>query len=191
MAEIVQNKKQPGVIFLKGKAYYNKGTIEEGGEAKVSTLTVINDVNAHSEILYFENDPRFEVTNNGYPFSIQDKFQHDGHDMYSPYAIGHNSVSYTRAKNISDKPIYMKFYYSVESEANCDWLSIIIRDTPEQDDDNYMINVAGTINDAEVPLIILPPDYILEMRYKKDSSASTGKDSGGFLFYELGREDGE
>lgn len=29
MAEMVQNKKQPGVIFLKGKAYYNKRTIKE------------------------------------------------------------------------------------------------------------------------------------------------------------------
>ena len=43
MAEIVQNKKQPGVIFLKGKAYYNKGTVVEGGDVKSSTLNIIEN----------------------------------------------------------------------------------------------------------------------------------------------------
>ena len=189
MAEIEKNKKQPGVIFLKGKAYYNKGTVVEGGgEGKTSSLTVIEDIYEHSDVLYFENDSRFEITSNERPFSVQTKFQYDGHDMYSPPTTGDSQSSYTRIKNISDKPIYLKVHYIVSSESGNDWLSILIRDIPEQTDDNYMINVSGE-NSGDIELISLPVDYILEMRYKKDYSATGGQDSGGFLFYELGKEE--
>jgi hypothetical protein len=188
MAEMVQNKKQPGVIFLKGKAYYNKGTVVEGGDGKSSTLTVIEDIYEHSDVLYFENDSRFEITSNERPFSVQTKFQYDGHDMYSPSTTGDNQQSYTRIKNISNKPIYLKVHYIVSSEDSDDWLSILIRDIPEQDDDNYMINVSGE-KSGDIELISLPADYILEMRYSKDRSAARGQDSGGFLFYELGKEE--
>jgi hypothetical protein len=66
MAEMVQNKKQPGVIFLKGKAYYNKGTIDN--ESNPNTCLVTTEAFGETVEIY-NSDMSSKITEVTFPAS--------------------------------------------------------------------------------------------------------------------------
>ena len=189
MANMVKNNKQPGVIFLKGKAYYNKGTVVGGGGDKSSTLTVIEDPYDDMQFIDFDNDNRFELSyDNHGEWHQRDLFQDEnGNNMYSPMTAppGYEIAEFY-IKNITSKPIYFKLYYDRDTEGpTYDYGIADIRQYVSRGRENIIVNGDGLATPFESIIFCLPSQYTLVLAFREDSGGRRGKDNIGFTAYEV------
>lgn len=159
-------------------------SIPSGGEPvyiSSSKFDLTNNYIDKMSIVDFETDGRFELSDNGYPWSTQELFSHNGNNMYSANTgITHYGESSQYIKNISDRDILFKVYYQCSSEGGCDWGNLIVN--------NYTrVRISGTVEDSEAnsQIISFPANKIIKLSYTMDWNTITGKNNVGFLFYEI------
>lgn len=188
MGQLVLNNKGPRVIFLKGKAYYNKGTVVETKPS--SSLTVIQNPREDMTFVDFDNDDRFELSYNdkGGEWHQRDLFQDaNGNNMYSPATAPPNyNVTEFYIKNITSKPIYFKLCYDRDTEGpTYDYGLADIRQMISMGRENTIFNGYDVGQYYETDIYCLPSQYILTLAFGEDSGGRAGKDNVGFTMYEV------
>ena len=152
-----------------------------GSEGGPSSELDIND-NFALTVIDFLNDDRFECSNNGYPWTQQNLFTYNGVNMWSPSPVPNGATGSEYIKNKSGKTIYFKVAGGWETEGSSyDWLAIAIN--------NWTIFGPTGGNPEAYALsniYALPDGDTLTVNYRKDGSGTVGKDSVGFIMYEVG-----
>ena len=110
------------------------------------------------------------VTDNGYPFSVKDTFTYEDHNTLVSNSITHSQISETTIAFTLDEAGSVSLFYSTSSEGNYDILHVII-------DDSTIVNASGEKSWTEATKELEAGDHMLVLRYRKDGSASSGKDA--------------
>lgn len=118
------------------------------------------------------------VTDGPMPFYSADIWQINGTSTLRSGQIGNSEISETTLSIIMAESGNLAFSYIVSSEANYDWLYVIV-------DDEEVLKKSGTGTGSftEVTCDLAAGAHTVVLRYTKDGSQSRGNDAGAFGYF--------
>ena len=149
------------------------------GDNCASKLEALEDIYNNNSIIFFDNDERFEVTNNLGAWEIKNLFTYEGQNMYSSPQIIDGQTSYVDIKNITSKTLFIRVVYKSSTEGSgYDYGTISINSVI------ITTNIGGSV-EGVTDVLALSAGATIRLSYGKDGGASGELDNVGMLILEL------